>query len=107
MPVGHPCKFLFNYVADEKKLAAAEERTDHKGGERRNKHHGNAADNARNGKGQNNAGKRIKMVCTQIVGGIDYVCVDFGQSVIKGQDHKGQEVVYHAENDCRRRIDDL
>lgn len=107
MPIGHPRKLLLNHVADQKELAAAKKGADHKGGERRNKHHGNAADYAGNGKRQYNADKRIKMIRAQIMGGVDHICVNLCQSIVQGQDHKGQEVVYHAENDCCRCVDDL
>ena len=59
MPVGSLGKFLFNHIADQQNLTAAQQSADHKGGKCRYKYHGDAADDARYGQGQNNAEKSM------------------------------------------------
>lgn len=82
MPVGCPRKFLFDHIADQKQFSSAEEGTDHEGGERRNEHHCDTADDAGDGERQDNADEGIKMIRSQIVGGVDYIGVNLCQSVI-------------------------
>lgn len=82
MPVGRSRKFLFNHIADQKQFPAAEEGTDHEGGERRDEYHSDAADDAGDGERQDNADKGIKLVRSQIVGGVNYIGVNLCQGVI-------------------------
>ena len=78
MPVGGSCKFLVDHIAEQKKFAAAKERTDHKGGEGGNKYHGDTADDTGHRERQYDADKGLDISRAQIVGGVDHILVDLG-----------------------------
>ena len=48
----------------------------------------------------------LEVVGTQVAGCVDGLIADLFQHIVDGQDHEGQEVVDHAQDDGGRRVDD-
>ena len=66
---------------------------------------GDSADNARYAQRQDDPQKSLQVVCSQIPGCRYDVPVDLGKYIVDRQHHKRQEIVYHAENDRKRCVD--
>ena len=106
MPVASPGKFLFNDVADQENLAAAQEVGDDKCGQGGDKHHGDAADDPGDAQGQPDVEKGLDAVGSQVFCRIDGIVIDLHQNVVNRQHHKRQKVVYHTQDNSPGRIDD-
>ena len=94
-------------VADEHDLAIAQLLGDVEGAHRGDQHHGDAGDHPGQAQGPDHPPQHPKTVAPQVPGGLDEALVHLGHDGVEGENHVGDVVVDHADDDGGLRADDV
>ena len=105
VPVASGEELRFNDVADEDVLSAAEKLRNEEARHRGQEHERDAGDHAGKRERQRHAQECLHRRCTEVVGGFQKALVHLGKGRVNLQDHKGNEVIDHAEDDGKARVD--
>ena len=100
-------KLHFDQVAQQEAHSAAQELGNSKGGDGRDEHHHDPADDPGNGQREDHPPEHLHPACAQVLGRLNIAPVQLLDDREDGQDHKGQEVIHHAQNHRRIGIDDV
>ena len=105
--VGVAQELHLNEVAQQQTLAAAQQARDDEGGHRRDEHHGDTGENARQRQWKDHPAEYLGVAGPQVLGCLDDPVVDLLDDGENGQDHKGQEVIHHAQHHRSGGVDDV